>query len=519
MDKDRIVMFGLDCASYNIINQLIKENKLPNFGKIINNGCFGMLKSVEPVSSAPAWVSFMTGKNQGKHGIYAWFKTDPKLYNDRGKLLNAFDIDSKTIWEILGKKSGCINMPFTYPYFKTTKFMVSGFPRPSFEKAVYPKKLLKELKEYETEDLPSIKNKTEYLKKIYKNDEKVFNLFLYFLNKNKNLDFLCCVIDNLDKMSHHFWDDEKVLFNYYNHLDKKIGMLLNKLEKNDTLFILSDHGANATPTKKFYFNKWLKEKGLLKLENKQFFDFGYWMAKLRISKSSLEKVIYKLGLLRFVAKNISNQNKAKMENMLPPFSYIDWNQTKMYYTKTNAHSPYEGININSKGKKPKGIVDEKEYEKLRESMIAELKELKDPNTNKKIVEWVCKREELYKGKHTKERPDIILKLKEDYTGEIDIKNKLVENFKISIPGEHHVEGIFMAYGENIKKEFIKGAELIDVTPTILHMLNIPIPSDIDGKVLKIFDKDSDFEKRDVKINSKTDIEKEHINDILKDIKF
>ncbi len=178
-------------------------------------------------------------------------------------------------------------------------------------------------------------------------------------------------------------------------------MLLNKLEKKDTLFVLSDHGANATPTKKFYFNKWLKEKGLLKLENKRFFDFGYWMAKLHISKSSLERVIHKLGLLSFVAKTISNQNKAKIENMLPPFSFIDWNQTKMYYTKTNAHSPYEGIQINLKGKKPKGIVSKEEYGKLRKRMIEELRKLKDPKTNKTTVEWVCKREEKYKQRSYK----------------------------------------------------------------------------------------------------------------------
>ncbi len=80
---------------------------------------------------------------------------------------------------------------------------------------------------------------------------------------------------------------------------------------------------------------------------------------------------------------------------------------------------------------------------------------------------------------------------------------------------------FVKEKKNINKGVIKGAELIDVTPTILHMLNVPIPSDIDGKVLKIFDKGSDFEKRTVKIkkDSKIDIEKNHIKDVLKDLTF
>ena len=48
--------------------------------------------------------------------------------------------------------------------------------------------------------------------------------------------------------------------------------------------------------------------------------------------------------------------------------------------------------------------------------------------------------------------------------------------------EHRQFGIFVAAGPNIKQnEKVFGLSLIDIAPTVLHMFNLPIGKDMDGK--------------------------------------
>ena len=66
----RVLVIGIDGATFKILKPLIKRGKLPNIAKMIENGVRGILKSTIPTSSPVAWTSFMTGKNPAKHQIF-----------------------------------------------------------------------------------------------------------------------------------------------------------------------------------------------------------------------------------------------------------------------------------------------------------------------------------------------------------------------------------------------------------------------------------------------------------------
>jgi len=72
------------------------------------------------------------------------------------------------------------------------------------------------------------------------------------------------------------------------------------------------------------------------------------------------------------------------------------------------------------------------------------------------------------------------------------------------------DGLFMAVGPDIKEAYkIEGANIEDVTPTVLHLLRLEIPEDIDGKVLKeIFREGSDPAIREVKFTKPAEYELE-----------
>ncbi len=83
-------------------------------------------------------------------------------------------------------------------------------------------------------------------------------------------------------------------------------------------------------------------------------------------------------------------------------------------------------------------------------------------------------------------------------------------------GTHRLEGIFVAKGPQVKANYrFERAEIIDIAPTILHILGLPIPEDMDGKVLKeIFRIGSELAQRGVRISraKKTSREPEKIED-------
>jgi arylsulfatase A-like enzyme len=64
---------------------------------------------------------------------------------------------------------------------------------------------------------------------------------------------------------------------------------------------------------------------------------------------------------------------------------------------------------------------------------------------------------------------------------------------------HAQTGILIAKGPDINRDQqIPPARIVDLTPTILHLMGLPVPVDMDGRVLnEIFTKNSDPETREV----------------------
>jgi arylsulfatase A-like enzyme len=51
-------------------------------------------------------------------------------------------------------------------------------------------------------------------------------------------------------------------------------------------------------------------------------------------------------------------------------------------------------------------------------------------------------------------------------------------------GFHRMNGMFLAYGPGLRAGVkIDGADITDIAPTVLHALGLPVPDDMDGRVL------------------------------------
>ena len=147
----RVVIIGLDGATFDLILPWIKTGKLPSIAKVLDSSSYGPLSSTHPPSTFPAWTTFMTGKNPGKHGIYDFTQHREDVYGIQ--FVNSTFRKGKTLWQLLsecGKRVGVLGLPATYPPEPINGFLISGFDSPvttgidrSF---TYPRELYGELK-------------------------------------------------------------------------------------------------------------------------------------------------------------------------------------------------------------------------------------------------------------------------------------------------------------------------------------------------------------------------------------
>ena len=111
-------------------------------------------------------------------------------------------------------------------------------------------------------------------------------------------------------------------------------------------------------------------------------------------------------------------------------------------------------------------------------------------------------------------PDIILQT-DDYINSINGKVGYGREFIEDYGGAHRINGTFIAWGPGIKKNFEINAKIYDIAPTILHIFGIPIPKDMDGRVLKeIFE--GELAMREVKYQ---EMEREKIRRRIRKLKY
>lgn len=513
--EKKAFIISLDGSTFDILRPFMQQGCMPNLKSLMERSLSAELESVIPAVTAPAWTSFMTGKNPSNHGVFGFTQFDPQDY--RVKLTNSRDIRSKTIWQILsdkGKRCIVVNLPYTTPPYAINGIMVAGWDSPPTNFTYPPElaeKILQQFPDYRSnlnmwifDYMPgkSDGNFDRLIDTLIHGTQEGSLLAQRFLEEEE-WDVFMVHFQQTDWIQHKLWGmieesardatstDAKVqrVRECYRQFDEQVGVLLRKVQRHSPFtIVLSDHGfgdykGDLYPN--YYLNKW-----------------GYYHESATAEKDTAKPIrdlFSKNKLLAQVYRGMAHV-KHGLDRVLEFKRYrnfnswvdfaggtfggralpVDWSRTKV---ATVGAYECAFLYVNVIGRGQAGIVRPEECEAIIADVIAKFDEVRHPVTGKKVYKRVARGTEIY-AKCGKDilLPDVILLPEDGYGLSSKVSDALPE---ATAEGVHRHNGVVFLEGEGIKNS-LEGFSpfLIDMAPTLLHELGLPVPADMDGRVLE-----------------------------------
>ena len=452
----KVFVIGLDCAAPELVFDNWRAD-LPNLTRLINQGSHGVLKSITPPITVPAWMSMMTSKDPGTLGIYGFRNRGSYAYGDQ-KIANSTWVKESTVWDILtqhDKHSVIIGVPATYPPKPLNGCLVGCFLSPSVQSNyTYPAELRQEINsavgeyiidvpDYRTTDVAGL------LDRIYTMTNKRFELVEYLM-KAKPWDLFAFVEMGTDRLHHAFWQYwdkrhihyqpdnpfEDAMRRYYIHLDGLIGRLVDQLPDDTAVLVVSDHGAKRIDGG-ICVNEWLIREGYLTLTSKP--------------------------------AGIVPLDKCE----------IDWSHT----TAWGDGGYYGRLFLNVRGREPQGTIPSAEYDRVCAELTTKLEAMTGPD-GQPLGNRVYRPRDIYK--HVRGiAPDLIIIFGDLFWRSIGTlghdKLYVFENDTGPDGANHAQDGLYILRQPGVSAQAAPTAHsLLDIAPTILELMGIQPPADMQG---------------------------------------
>jgi predicted AlkP superfamily phosphohydrolase/phosphomutase len=459
----KVVVIGLDCAEPSLVFERFAD-RLPNLSRLRERGVWGKFRSCDPPITVPAWMSMMSSKDPGTLGYYGFRNRADRSY-EKMTTATALAVKEPLLWDFLGqagKRVILLGVPQTYPPRPVNGLMVTDFLTPSIaSNYTYPPALKDEIArladvhpyEFDVSDFRT-PDKGKIRDALVRMTDKRFALAAHLI-KTKLWDFFMMVEMGTDRVHHAFWQYmdpghhryepgnpfENVILDYYIHVDRKIGELLEVIPEDAHVVVVSDHGAQCMDGG-IALNEWLVQKGYLVLHEPP-------------------AVPSRLEALK-----------------------VDWAKT----TAWGSGGYYGRLFLNVKGREPQGLIAPEDYESTRDRLIDELEALGDPE-GRPIGTRVLKPQDLYRNIRGESPPDLFV-----YFGNLrwrsvgTVGTGLIHTFENDTgpdDANHAQDGMIILNGPGVQAQGpVEGLEIRDLTPTVLRLFGLEVPGDLQGHAIE-----------------------------------
>lgn len=478
------ILIGVDGATFKVLDALMAAGEMPVLASFVRRGARAELLSTPHPLTPPAWTTLVTGQSPGRHGIFDFIWAEHRDASIYFTLHDSRDVRAETIWSMVSRQRGrCITLNF--PFMAPPPANVAGVIVPGLiswkhlRRNVRPAELYAEMqalpdfdakelawdfaREKQATELIPPHQHADWVDFHIRRERHWYKIFLHAMRRHP-ADLMAILVDGVDKLQHVCWkhldpahpvdqlsETERHVrercIQYFRELDGFIAQVLSQAPPGSRVFMASDHGFGPTQ-KVFRLNCWLHERGYLS-----------WTDTESLDEAERQK-IEKLTTGHFV--------------------HLDWKHTTAYAQSAATN----GVHIRVSRKPGDGGIDAGQYESFRRRLIDELLAYRDPQSGQQIVTRVLKKEDAFPGEHNERCPDLTLQLF-DY-GFISTGNKQPALWtRPDVAGTHNPEGIFLAGGPGIAAgRTLPQQSITDVAATLLHSLGLPIPSDLESRVIE-----------------------------------
>lgn len=504
----RVCFVGIDGATWKIIDPMVKAGKLPNLAAMMENGTRGNLLSTQPPNSSLAWTSFQTGVHPGKHGVF-FFREQPEGTYLR-PVVSWGSVTAPSIWSLAserGKRVAAVYFPMTYPPESLNGCVIGGLLTPDRSSDfINPPELRDELEQAvgpvpsdnEPEKMFWAADEQAAYECLLETTRQITRVGLHIF-ESEAWDIFSIVFRGVDLTSHQAWRFQDpdwaeqhpeeaaprahVLAEMYELLDEQLGEFRKRCDEHTTIVVASDHGFGPI-THRFFVNRWLREKGYLKLHERK-----VQTMKLRLFlRRKWRGLLRRLGLLRLLdsvrkVRPDDAQTTDTTEMML--MSLVDWKRTRAYSSFGGGE---DIVIINRKGRQPEGCVEPGvEYEQLRDEIMGELAQV-TAQDGTPLVDRVFRREELWSGPAVERAPDIQFLTTDTAVNASGNPLSPVATVPAydGAPAMHRMEGVYLMEGKGVVRSshHHDGPQIADMGPTILHLAGLPVEDYMDGRVIE-----------------------------------
>ncbi len=495
----RVLVFGLDAACREVLDPLLQDGLVPNLANLLESGVSGPLSSQIPPWTPSAWPSLFTGVNPGKHGVYGFLSFDGYDW----RVVNYADVRAHSLWELLNyhdQTSVVVNVPVTHPARKIDGAVIPGYTAPE-DPDCHPSGILdavrEEIGEYrvyapETEDRSA---QIEAYRSLVQMRGEAFR----YLADRFEPDFGFVQFQQTDTVFHERPEDDEAIETVYRTVDQEIGEILTAADP-DLVAVVSDHGMGPMGGHEFRVNDFLRDHGYLDASRGG--EMPSWstvattqlregsegespdpslgerlftqLSRAGLTSQRLEQVLSTLGL-RDIALRLAPTRIVQAAAEQPDF------QASQAYMRDRIEC---GIRLNLAGREPDGTVAAEEYEQVRDELMDLLRGAETP-AGRPVFERVLRREDVYHGPYVEEAPDIV-----------GVPTAFDEFLSTSLRGEtfgpvpesynHKFEGLVAMAGPAVDTAAdIGNARLLDIAPTLLSALDVPLSERFDGTALPV----------------------------------
>jgi predicted AlkP superfamily phosphohydrolase/phosphomutase len=457
----KVVVLGLDCAAPELVFDQFHDD-LPTFSELMRGGTWGDLDSSIPCITVPAWTSMLSSRDPGAIGVYGFRNRADYSYNAMATADNRA-VNVPRIWDVLGeadKRSIVVGVPQTYPVRPLNGEMVSCFLTPNTESAfAYPAMLKQEVLTttpgymFDTRDFRTV-DKAQLRQSLLDMTEMQFRVVERLLATHA-WDYFMYVNIGVDRVHHGFWryhdpqhrlhepgsPYEHVIRDYYKRMDVQLKRILERIDDDTLVLIVSDHGAKRMDGG-ICINEWLWRNG--------------WLALKTPPRDG-----------EIVAVERAD---------------VDWSRTKAWASG----GYYARVFLNVAHREPQGVIPPSEYEAARDALAAALQTIPDAE-GQPLATTVYKPQEIYTQVNGV-APDLMV-----YFGDLHWRavgglgygtHYTLENDTGPDDANHAQNGMFILYDPKSRaRGRVAGYQLMDIAPTLLQRMGVKIPTEMQGRVI------------------------------------